>query len=50
LNCPSSLDAYLETALEHAGEGEELVLTDKASVLPYLAVAHALQGKEKRLI
>jgi len=46
----SSLDAYLVTALEQAGEGEEVALTGKAPVWLYLAVAHALHGKAKKLI
>jgi hypothetical protein len=46
----SSLPAYLSKALELAGEGYEAVLTGKAPVWLYLAVAHALHGKAKKLI
>lgn len=46
----SSLDVYLERAVKMAGEGNEIVLTGKAPVWLYLAVAHALHGKAKKLI
>lgn len=45
----SSLDAYVRRAKEQAGEGQDVVLTGKAPVWLYLAVAHALHGKAKRL-
>lgn len=46
----SAIDAYLKEALKTAGEGNEVVLTGKAPVWLYLAVAHALHGKAKKLI
>lgn len=46
----SELSAYLQGALKAAGEGNEIVLTGAAPVWLYLAVAHALHGKAKRLI
>ena len=46
----SSLDNYIHKAIEQAGEGNEIVLTGKAPVWLYLAVAHALHGKAKKLI
>lgn len=46
----SELPCYIQTALERAGEGKEVVLTGKAPVWLYLAVAHALHGKAKKLI
>lgn len=44
------LQNYVEKALAMAGEGNEVVLTGKAPVWLYLAVAHALHGKAKKLI
>lgn len=46
----SSLPGYLKMALDQAGEGNDIVLTGKAPVWFYLAVAHALHGKAKKLI
>jgi hypothetical protein len=46
----SSLAEYLRTAVEQAGEGDIVVLTGKAPVWLYLAVAHALHGKARKLI
>jgi len=46
----SAIDTYLSQALKIAGEGDEVVLTGKAPVWLYLAVAHALHGKAKKLI
>lgn len=46
----SSSPAYLSKALELVGEGNEVVLTGKAPVWLYLAVAHALHGKAKKLV
>jgi len=46
----SSREAYLTKANEQAGEGNDVVLTGKAPVWLYLAVAHALHGKAKKLI
>ena len=44
------LPLYLERAKELAGEGNEVVLTGQAPVWLYLAVAHALHGKARRLL
>lgn len=44
------LPAYMENALSAAGEGNKIILTGKAPVWLYLAVAHALHGKAKKLI
>jgi hypothetical protein len=44
------LESYIQKALAIAGEGNEIVLTGKAPVWLYLAVAHALHGKAKKLI
>ena len=46
----SANQAYVHSALERAGAGNEVVLTGKAPVWLYLAVAHALHGKAKKLI
>lgn len=46
----SDLPAYLEKALELAGEGNEVILTGKAPVWLYLSIAHALHGKAVKLI
>ena len=46
----SELPSYIQKALAIAGEGNEIVLTNKAPVWIYLAVAHALHGKAKKLI
>ena len=44
------LPVYLERAQELAGEGNDVVLTGQAPVWMYLAVAHALHGKARRLV
>jgi len=44
------LSVYLERAKELAGEGNEVVLTGQAPVWLYLAIAHALHGKARRLL
>jgi len=46
----SDLPNYVEKAVEQAGEGNNVTLTGKAPVWLYLAVAHALHGKAKKLI
>ena len=46
----SDLPAYIEKAIELAGEGNEVILTGKAPVWLYLSVAHALHGKAVKLI
>lgn len=45
----NDLPVYVQKAIEQAGEGNEIVLTGKAPVWLYLAVAHALHGKAKKL-
>ena len=44
------INIYIQKALAMAGEGNEIILTGKAPVWLYLAVAHALHGKAKKLI
>lgn len=44
------LPVYLERAKERAGEGNEVVLTGQAPIWLYLAVAHALHGKVRKLL
>lgn len=46
----SELPFYVKGSLGLSGEGNEIVLTGKAPVWLYLAVAHALHGKAKKLI
>lgn len=46
----AELPAYIQQALARAGEGNEVVLTGPAPVWLYLAVAHALHGKARKLI
>lgn len=46
----ADLPAYLQMALSLAGEGTEVVLTGRAPVWLYLAVAQALHGKARKLI
>jgi len=46
----SELDKYIQKAKELAGEGNNIILTGSAPVWLYLAVAHALHGKAKKLI
>jgi len=46
----SDLPIYLQGALEHAGEGHDIVLTGQAPVWLYLKIAHALHGKARKLI
>jgi len=43
------LPLYLERAKKLAGEGNEVVLTGQGPIWLYLAVAHALHGKARRL-
>ncbi len=45
----ADLPIYINKALDRAGEGNEVVLTGKAPVWLYLAVAHALHGKAMKL-
>ena len=44
------LPRYIERAKELAGEGNEVVLTGQAPIWMYLAIAHALHGKARRLL
>ncbi len=44
------LDAYVQQAVELAGEGNDVLLTGQAPVWLYLAVAHALHGRARRLV
>lgn len=44
------LPLYLEQAKASAGEGNEVVLTGQAPIWLYLAVAHALHGKARKLL
>jgi len=44
------LPIYIERAKELAGDGNEVVLTGQAPIWLYLAVAHALHGKAKKLL
>jgi len=46
----SSLNTYTQQVLELAGKGSEVVLTGPAPIWLYLAVAHALHGKARKLI
>jgi hypothetical protein len=46
----ADLDSYIQKAKEPAGEGNDVVLTGATPVWLYLAVAHALHGKAKKLI
>ncbi len=46
----TDLSAYIQKAINDAGEGNDIILTGKAPVWLYLAVAHALHGKAKKLI
>jgi len=46
----SDLDAYIQKALQLAGDGNEVVLTGAGPVWLYLKIAHALHGKARKLI
>lgn len=46
----AALDEYIRAVLDRAGQGNEVVLTGKAPVWLYLAVAHALHGKARKLV
>lgn len=43
------LPDYIHKAVVDAGNGNDVVLTGKAPVWLYLAVAHALHGKARKL-
>jgi len=44
------LEDYKQKAIKQAGEGNEITLTGAAPVWLYLAIAHVLHGKAKKLI
>jgi len=44
------LEDYKQKAIKEAGEGNEITLTGAAPVWLYLAIAHVLHGKAKKLI
>lgn len=46
----ADINLYIQRALAIAGAGNDIVLTGRAPVWLYLAVAHALHGKAKKLI
>lgn len=46
----SEIQSYIDKAIEKAGEGNDIVLTGQAPVWLYLAIAHALHGKARKLI
>lgn len=46
----AELEAYKQKAIEEAGEGNEITLTGTAPVWLYLAIAHELHGKAKKLV
>lgn len=46
----ADITLYIQSAMEIAGEGNEVILTGKAPVWLYLKVAHALHGKARKLI
>jgi hypothetical protein len=46
----ADLSHYIQKAVEIAGENREVILTGRAPVWLYLAVAHALHGKARKLI
>jgi hypothetical protein len=46
----AELAAYVDAAKTLAGEGNVVVLTGQAPVWLYLAVAHALHGKARKLV
>jgi len=45
----ADLPAYLDRARDLAGEGHDVILTGQAPVWLYLAVAHALHGRARKL-
>jgi len=45
----AELPEYIGKAVGLSGEGNEIILTGRAPVWLYLAVAHALHGKAKKL-
>jgi hypothetical protein len=45
-----ALDSYIDQVLQEAGSGRDVILTGKAPVWLYLAAAHALHGRARKLI
>jgi hypothetical protein len=45
----SELDEYIRRAAELAGDGNDIILTGRAPVWLYLAVAHGLHGRARKL-
>jgi hypothetical protein len=45
-----ALSTYIDAAAKLAGDGNDIVITGKAPVWLYLAVAHALHGKARKLV
>lgn len=45
----SDLEDYIQKSVQQAGDGNDVVLTGQAPVWLYLAIAHALHGKAKKL-
>ena len=46
----NELTAYMQKAINLAGEGNDVVLTGAGPVWLYLKIAHALHGKARKLI
>lgn len=46
----AELRAYMQKALELAGDGNEVVLTGAGPIWLYLKIAHVLHGKARRLL
>lgn len=46
----AKLGEYIESSIEQAGEGNDVILTGQAPVWLYLKIAHALHGKARKLI
>ena len=44
-----NLPAYIEKGVNLAGKGNHVILTGKGPVWLYLAIAHALHGKARKL-
>jgi len=46
----NELTAYMQKAINLAGEGNDVILTGAGPVWLYLKIAHALHGKARKLI
>ena len=44
-----TLPEYRRRAVEQAGEGQDIILTGRAPIWLYLAIAHELHGKARKL-